>query len=181
MKKSLIFSIFIHGAFFSAIFALGFFSYRTMMNTRARSSGMISGIGMISNSVNTAQKTTQKKIFTAPLESQMTTNTENSGTANVENSSESSGKTYFSELQAKIQSEQRYPLEARKRNLEDTVEIEFQLNDQGQITEIHSVSGGKAAILVEAAMDAVRDASPFSAPPAGISHDFRIPIEFKIK
>ena len=101
--------------------------------------------------------------------------------SDTENNANSKAKSYFLEISRRIQAEERYPIEARKRGISATIDLSFELNDQGQITEIHSVSLGKPQILVDAAMEAVRAASPFSPPPAGRTHIFRIPIEFKIK
>ena len=89
-------------------------------------------------------------------------------------------EAYYLELRKRIRAEERYPSEARKRGITGAIEIEFRLNDFGQIIEIHSKLPGKSAILNEAAIAAVKAASPFSTPPAGISRVFRILIEFKI-
>jgi protein TonB len=90
-------------------------------------------------------------------------------------------KLYYLELQRRIQEQERYPKEAQKRGISGVISVQFQLNDQGQITEIHANSQGKPDVLVEAALASVRAASPFSPPPAGISRNFEIPVDFKIK
>ena len=89
--------------------------------------------------------------------------------------------SFIFELQKSIQREERYPLQAKKRRIEEVIMVQFQLDENGKITEISLISEPKSKILGEAAIDAVKAASPFSPPPAGISKDFRIPIEFKIK
>ena len=89
--------------------------------------------------------------------------------------------SYISELQKRIQSEERYPVEARKRGISGVIDVGFRLNKEGQIVEIHSNSPEKPTLLIEAALAAVKAAAPFPAPPAGISTDFRIPVDFKIK
>ncbi|CAN5950679.1 unnamed protein product [Sphagnum jensenii] len=91
------------------------------------------------------------------------------------------GNSYDSALRQKIAKQESYPLEARKRHLEDTISVEFVLNEKGEIEQISSISPGKSSILVNAAITAVQQAAPFSPPPPGISRKFVIPIEFKIK
>lgn len=84
-------------------------------------------------------------------------------------------------LRKKIAAQEQYPKEAQKRRLEGLIEVEFELDGEGRIEKISSISAGKPTILVEAALDAVKRASPFLPPPAGKTRKFVIPIEFKIK
>ena len=99
----------------------------------------------------------------------------------TQNDSLTAGNSYDSVLRQKISSQEHYPLEARKRHLEDTIEVGFTLNDSGEIMEITTNSPGKSPILMNAALVAVKQAAPFPPPPPGISRKFMIPIEFKIK
>ncbi len=93
----------------------------------------------------------------------------------------SSGKnSYESALRSRIAQQERYPLEARKRHLESTVEIEFEVGEHGELLQISVKTPEKPAILVEAARAAVEQSAPFPPPPPGISHKFVVPIDFKI-
>ncbi len=94
---------------------------------------------------------------------------------------ENAEKSYILMLQTRIQSQSHYPLEARKRNLQGVIEVEFELNENGSIENITTKNTANMAILANSAQEAVIHAAPFERPPIGISHHFVIPIEFKIK
>ena len=140
-------------------------------------------------SSKTTQKTRKESTVFIPSVSK---DPEASSTSRAAQTMESSGNnpgtggldgknSYEAQIRAKIAQQERYPLEARKRHLEDRVEIEFEIGEKGEIVHLSVKNPGKPAILVEAAKSAIKQAAPFPPPPAGISHNFVVPIDFKIK
>jgi TonB family protein len=97
-----------------------------------------------------------------------------------ENEANTIENSYILELERRIMAQENYPIEAQRRRLEEVITVEFELDEKGQMIDMHVISAEKPKILVEAAVAAVRGAAPFPAPPAGISKKFQIPIEFRL-
>ena len=91
-------------------------------------------------------------------------------------------QNYAGLLRQRILEHQHYPLEARKRGLSGVIEVSFELTRTGEILKIIEAAAPESkSLLQQAARAAIRDAAPFAEPPAGISLQFRIPIEFTLR
>jgi len=78
-------------------------------------------------------------------------------------------------IQARIMAHRRYPLLARKRGLEGTVEVVFRVDAAGNVVDLRvDKSGGN--LFDAAAVDAVRAAAPL--PPC--AQPIRVPIRFRL-
>ncbi|MBC7395930.1 MAG: TonB family protein [Bdellovibrionales bacterium] len=93
----------------------------------------------------------------------------------------SASADYAALIVAKIRQQERMPIEARKRKLEGTVDVEFEVAEQGTLLELRTHAEWQLSILETAAREAVEAAAPFPPPPGGKKQKFRIPIEFKLK
>jgi protein TonB len=83
----------------------------------------------------------------------------------------------------RIQERLRYPALAVRRGLQGTVELEVRLDAAGQLLGAESTRGEVAALLRDAALQAVRDATPF---PLGAGLEaraltIRLPIVFELR
>lgn len=78
----------------------------------------------------------------------------------------------------------RYPVEARSRHVQGVAQVEFRIDNGGHLTEARIVKGSGSELLDEEAMEILKRASPFPAPPdPSTSGNFRLalPIEFRIR
>lgn len=76
--------------------------------------------------------------------------------------------SYFDMVRLKIETKKRYPEEARHKGLEGRVVIGFIIISDGTVKDTKVVKGSYYPILNDAAIQAVRDASPFPIPPKRI-------------
>jgi TonB family protein len=99
---------------------------------------------------------------------------------NVNETLTGANQTYFSMLRSQISAHQIYPILARKQQLEGVVEVALELNADGSIRQIIPISGLNHAVLVEAALQSIQAAAPFSAVPKGYPQRVIVPIEFSL-
>jgi len=83
-------------------------------------------------------------------------------------------------LRQRIQERLEYPRLAVRRGLEGTVEIELHLGPDGRVAEVRAEG---AELLREAAIRAVRDATPFPFPPDLVPRPLliRLPVRFELR
>jgi len=99
-----------------------------------------------------------------------------SGVAGVESD-------YRSRLRAAILEQQSYPRQARRRRLKGTVVIEFRVDANGSTSELVVRTSSGAAVLDNAALQAVRDVGrfePFPSEVSDLSLLFVVPISFRL-
>lgn len=89
---------------------------------------------------------------------------------------------YAVQIRERINRVKRYPLMARKTGREGKVELEFSLDAQGRLLDSQILQSCGTTILDRAALKALKDASPFDQPPAGLesSQTFRVQIHFAL-
>ena len=86
-------------------------------------------------------------------------------------------KSYISTLLMHIEGYKRYPVSARRRNIEGDIKVAFHLLDDGSISEL-SASGGARALRL-AAMRSVTNALPF--PPCPEKFNCSMQVNFVMK
>ena len=84
---------------------------------------------------------------------------------------------YFDMLRLKIESNKKYPPSAQKRQIEGRVVIGFTLSPAGRVSSAEIVQSSRHSALDQAALNAVKAASPFPRPPANL---FDGPLQMKI-
>jgi protein TonB len=84
---------------------------------------------------------------------------------------------YFDMLRLRIESKKQYPQSAQNRQLEGRVIVGFTLSPSGHVTSAEIVQSSHHSILDQAALTAVRSASPFPRPPSAL---FDGPLHMKI-
>ncbi len=84
---------------------------------------------------------------------------------------------YFDMLRLKIESKKEYPSAAQKRQIEGRVVVGFTIDPDGRVTSAEIVQSSRHSALDQAALNAVKTASPFPRPPAKM---FDGPLEMKI-
>ena len=67
---------------------------------------------------------------------------------------------YFEMVRMKIESKKKYPATAKNRQIEGRVEVRFVITADGFVSSVELLNGGTYEPLNEAALDAVRAASP---------------------
>ncbi len=80
-------------------------------------------------------------------------------------------------MRARIEDRKRYPLVARKREVEGQVLVQFTINLDGSLKGLKILKKSPHGILNRAALSAVEDAAPFPKPPA---KEFTRPIPLQI-
>lgn len=92
---------------------------------------------------------------------------------------------YHQQLLAHIERHKYYPAIARRRALEGTAIIAFDLDVKGGLRSYSLVRSAGHKILDEAALTAIRNASPFPPPPANQierrAFAFQVPVRFSLK
>ena len=86
---------------------------------------------------------------------------------------------YFNTVRARIERHKHYPLAARRRRIEGTAAVRFVLHPDGRATDAAPADPSRHRLLNQAALKAVRDASPFPKPPAGLMSR-PVPLEISI-
>ncbi len=88
---------------------------------------------------------------------------------------------YKEQLQSWIGRFHVYPSRARRRKLEGTAVVEFELDDKGSVISTKLVESSGELILDKAAIRTLRSASPMPAPPASVSgRKFPVPLSFRL-
>lgn len=77
-------------------------------------------------------------------------------------------KEYFDMLNLRIASTKKYPEAAKARQIEGRVKVEFVLQTDGTLSDIKIVKSSRHRDLDDAAVEAVKKASPFPRPPSFI-------------
>ena len=77
-------------------------------------------------------------------------------------------RAYLGTVRTRIEGCKRYPLMARSRRLEGMVAVRFVLNPNGQVSTLCIKTSSGYDFLDEAAIEAVRNASPMPLPPTGV-------------
>ena len=85
---------------------------------------------------------------------------------------------YFGMVRIKIESKKKYPVSARKRQIEGAVEVGFVIENDGQISSVEVVAASRYPDLNQAALNAVKSAAPFPRLPSGL---FSGPLKMTIK
>lgn len=75
---------------------------------------------------------------------------------------------YYEAVRLRIEREKRYPVVARRRQIEGRVTLDFSLGSQGELRACKVVKSSGNQELDRAALEAVQRAAPFPAPPAGL-------------
>jgi protein TonB len=90
---------------------------------------------------------------------------------------------YVRALRQRIQERLVYPQVAVRRRLEGAVELELELDATGRLVNVGAVDRGGAAMLREAAVRAVRDATPFPFPAHLVPRALliRLPVVFELR
>jgi protein TonB len=88
-------------------------------------------------------------------------------------------KDYFEMVRFKIESRKKYPASARARQIEGRVTVGFAMDTGGRAADVRVVKSSGHESLDQAAVEAVRSASPFPVPPQGMIKN-TIPLEVVI-
>lgn len=91
---------------------------------------------------------------------------------------------YFSDLRLKINRYKKYPVQAKRRGLEDDITVRFTLHKDGTVSAIAASSRKKLVVLEQAAIDAVRRASPFHPFPEAFQErtmEIRIIVHYRLR
>lgn len=88
-------------------------------------------------------------------------------------------KTNLSYITKRIQSKMIYPDEAKRQGIDGTARVAFTIGSNGQPSNIRIRQSSGSNLLDQAALSAVRRASPFPPPPASVN--VSIPLVFKLK
>lgn len=88
-------------------------------------------------------------------------------------------EAYFDMVRQKIESRKKYPASARARQIEGRVTVGFAMDAGGRAADVRVVKSSGHESLDQAAVEAVRSASPFPAPPSGMIKN-TIPLEVVI-
>jgi protein TonB len=73
--------------------------------------------------------------------------------------------TYFDMVRQRIEHHKRYPLAARKRQVQGKVILRFTISEKGDLKNVNVLRSSKNSDLDQAAMDAIRSAAPYPPPP----------------
>jgi protein TonB len=84
---------------------------------------------------------------------------------------------YFDMLRLKIESNKKYPEQARKRQIQGRVVVGFTLDESGAVTAARVTKSSRHPALDRAALAAVRSAAPFPRPPPDL---FEGPLQMTI-
>jgi len=76
-----------------------------------------------------------------------------------------SSEDYFGMVRMKIEGNKKYPVVARKRQVEGRVKVRFVIESDGTVSDLVLSEGSRHAMLDEAALEAVRASAPFPPPP----------------
>ncbi len=88
--------------------------------------------------------------------------------------------SYQRQVRALIDRQKRYPLMARRRQLEGEVLVSFTIRSDGSLARAGVIRSSGAPLLDQAALDAVRNAGTFPAFPSALAGAKRLPVEVPI-
>jgi len=86
-------------------------------------------------------------------------------------------KDYFDMVRMRIESNKKYPSRARFRNIEGHVKVSFEIITKGMVQSVKVEKSSGKNILDNAAIDAVKNSSPFPLPPPSL---FKLPLKLVI-
>lgn len=86
---------------------------------------------------------------------------------------------YFEMVRLRIESHKRYPNAAKRRQIEGQVTVRFAIEPDGRISSLKIVKSTRHRALDQAALSAVKEASPFPKPPKNLFKR-SIPLEITI-
>ena len=121
-------------------------------------------------------------VYLVPLQENLALPASVSAGANPKSSQ--SEVTWQKSLILHLKRHKRYPAEARNRRIQGVAEVEFHLDGGGHLTDARVIKGSGSALLDREALELLKRASPFPAPPdppIGGSFRLAMPIEFKIR
>lgn len=90
---------------------------------------------------------------------------------------------YLARIRSRIESRKHYPHRARRQRIEGTVVVRFVIGTDGRVDNVEIVESSRHRVLNEAALSAIRNASPFPRPPDGLSAGpmtLEVPIVFDL-
>jgi len=88
-------------------------------------------------------------------------------------------RAYTDLVQRQIEAVKQYPKRAQRRNEQGVVKIVFTIGTDGEIVSVNILKSSGSRLLDGAAIDAVKNASPFARPPNG-SMIIQLPIRFEL-
>lgn len=91
---------------------------------------------------------------------------------------------YDARISRHLKKFKRYPTLAKRRKLQGTVKIEFEINREGEVLSVNIVAPRPNTVLKQAAFSQVRRASPFPSPPDALNWDrkkYIVLIDFELK
>ncbi len=88
-----------------------------------------------------------------------------SGAGDLDVTDFSSSKTYLELVKLKIEKNKKYPEDAKSNHVEGIVSLKFIISPDGTIKNTEVAKSSRNKILDEAALKALKDASPFPKPP----------------
>lgn len=92
--------------------------------------------------------------------------------------------SYHQQLLAHIERHKYYPAQARRKQIEGTVVVAFDMDVNGALRSYSLVRSAGHKILDEAALATIRNASPFPLPPAAsmsrATLAFQVPVQFRL-
>ena len=97
----------------------------------------------------------------------------------IDTSDQVTSNDYFEMVRLRIESHKRYPAAAKTRQIEGRVTIRFVIESDGSISSSKIVESARHRALDQAALSAVKDASPFPRPPRNLFNG-PIPLEITI-
>jgi protein TonB len=74
-------------------------------------------------------------------------------------------QSYLEMVRLRIEQHKRYPRQAKKRNREGRVTVQFTITHSGSVQGVHIITPTRTPSLNRAAINAVEDAAPFPMPP----------------
>lgn len=97
----------------------------------------------------------------------------------IDTSDQVTSNDYFEMVRLRIESHKRYPGAAKTRQIEGQVTVRFVIKPDGHISSLKIVKGARHRALDQAALRAVKEASPFPRPPMNLFKG-SIPLEITI-
>jgi len=88
-------------------------------------------------------------------------------------------RAYTDRVQRRIEAVKQYPKRARRRNEQGVVKIVFTIGNDGAIVSVNILTSSGSRLLDGAAIDAVKNASPFARPPNG-PVIIQLPVRFEL-
>ncbi|TPP05410.1 energy transducer TonB [Rhizobium glycinendophyticum] len=85
-----------------------------------------------------------------------------------------------SRLMSHLERRKRYPSEARSNREEGTVYVRFRIDDAGNVLSVSLSRSSGSAVLDDAVLTMVRNASPVPAPPPGVNKTITAPVRFNL-